>query len=105
MVSVVEAFVLERENHCRLLVLKARFFVRNTPKHILMKSNASVSIVIVPLEDLCNPKINNHKFAASAAVRHKTGNFGSLDTFEARPIGRARKRSSEGIPVPVSGRE
>jgi len=46
-----------------------------------------------------------YKFAASAAVCVKTGNFIERTAFEARPHWACRKRSFQGIPVPDVGRE
>jgi hypothetical protein len=50
-------------------------------------------------------KQTKHIFAASAAVLYETGNFPPKTAFEARPIWACRKRSLEGIPVPVRERE
>jgi len=45
---------------------------KKTSNISLKKPNSSVSIAIVPTDELCNQK-NNHRFAASAAVHYETG--------------------------------
>lgn len=80
------------------------YFGQKTSNLVLLKPCASASIQPFGKDDLCNHE-NNHKFAASAAVQNETGNFTHRTRNEARPLGRAPKRSCEGIPVPVLGRE
>jgi hypothetical protein len=47
----------------------------------------------------------NDRFAAPAAVQNETGISLNGHANEARPIERASKRSCEGTPVPILGRE
>jgi hypothetical protein len=50
-------------------------------------------------------KTKTPQFAASAAVRNKTGNFEIKDSAEDTPHRACLKAFLEGIPVPVAGRE
>jgi hypothetical protein len=69
----------------------------------LAKNRRSCSIVIVRKENYVIQTKN--RIAASAAVLHETGNFAHRTHSRHARAGRARKRSCEGIPVPVEGRE
>jgi RNase P/RNase MRP subunit p30 len=83
---------------------RATHAMKKTSNHFLKKLNSSDLIVIVPIDESCNQKtitnlrlrlLSNPKLVillTGHATRHAH-------------IGRAPKRSCEGIPVPGLGRE